>query len=100
MRAWCDSRVPEAVREQLRIVCEADALSLTIFEERPPWDGPGEWTRMPVARLRHVTPRGEWLLYCVAGSGDFRLYDRVPPAPSVVPLLAEIERDPTAVFWG
>ena len=100
VQAWCDSQVPAAAREQVRIVCEVDALALTILEERPPWDGVGEWTRMPVARLRYVARRGEWSLYCVMGDGDFRRYDLLPPAPSVTPLLEEVERDPTAIFWG
>lgn len=100
VQAWCDARVPESVRDQMRIVCESDTRTVTILEERPPWDGPGDWSRMPVARLRYVAGRGEWSLYCVTGKGDFRRYDWVPPAPSVTPLLKEIERDPTAIFWG
>ncbi|MCA1713313.1 MAG: DUF3024 domain-containing protein [Actinobacteria bacterium] len=100
VRTWCDSRVTAAVREQLRIVCEEESLSLTILEEHPPWDGRGGGTRSPVARLRYVARRGEWTLYCVAGSGDFRRYDLVAPARSVQPLLREIARDPTGIFWG
>lgn len=27
-------------------------------------------------------------------------YDRIGPSPYVDPLLAEIEADPTSIFWG
>jgi len=27
-------------------------------------------------------------------------YDRLAPSPHVEPLLAEIEADPTSIFWG
>jgi hypothetical protein len=30
----------------------------------------------------------------------FHEYDRVPAAARVEDLLAEIDRDPTAIFWG
>jgi hypothetical protein len=30
----------------------------------------------------------------------FHLYDLVSPTASVEELLAEVDRDPTAIFWG
>jgi hypothetical protein len=30
----------------------------------------------------------------------FHRYDQLPPSPSIGDLLTEIERDPTAIFWG
>jgi len=30
----------------------------------------------------------------------FHLYDPIEPSDSVEKLLAEIERDPTCIFWG
>ncbi|MCU1674705.1 MAG: hypothetical protein JWN77_2818 [Frankiales bacterium] len=100
VQAWCEGRVPAAMRDQVRVACDVDAPSLTIVEEHPPWDGAGGWTRSPVARLRYVARRSEWTLYCVGATGDFRRYDPVQPASSVGPLLSEIERDTTAIFWG
>jgi len=95
-RAWCAA----LAAADGRVACHVDERSLTIVEENPPWDGGGEWTRNPVARLRYTASRREWTLYCISGNGGFRRYDLLDPAPSVVPLLAEIERDPTAIFWG
>lgn len=95
----CDARVPEHVREQLRVVCAVDPLPVTLFETRPAWDAAGR-TRMPVARPRYVASSKERSLCCVTGHGDFRLYDPPPRAGSVTRLLGEIDRDPTCVLCG
>jgi hypothetical protein len=54
VRRWCEQRVPEHVRHQVRVECEVAARHLTIVECRPAWRadlGP-EWTSNPVAHLR------------------------------------------------
>ncbi|WP_446220485.1 DUF3024 domain-containing protein [Micromonospora sp. IBHARD004] len=65
VRRWCDQRVPERVRDQVRIECEEAARHVTVVECRAPWRadiGP-EWTRLPVARLRYTMSNGTWALY-------------------------------------
>jgi hypothetical protein len=71
-------------------------------ECRLPWrDGLGpEWTRLPVARLRYTRADRSWTLYWRDRHGRFHLYVRLAPSPRVQDLLAEIERDPTAIFRG
>ena len=68
----------------------------------PPWrlDYGPEWTRFPVARLRYAKARGEWSLYWRDRNLEFHEYDRVTPTPHVEDLIAAIENDPTAIFWG
>ena len=59
-----------------------------------------EWTRMPIARLRLLVGRGVWLLDWSDRNSRWHLYDDIEPSPHVEPLLAEIEKDPTSIFWG
>ena len=102
IQRYCDGRVPARLRDKIRIELEVRSRSVTILECRPPWTpaiGP-EWTRMPVARLRYLSGRGVWLLDWQDSSGRWNLYDEVQPSPHVEPLLAEIELDPTSIFWG
>lgn len=49
----CASRVPEQLREQIRVECGITPRHLRICECRPPWreDVGPEWTRFPIARL-------------------------------------------------
>jgi len=102
VRRWCAARVPEHLHDELRVEVDVAARHLTIVETRPPWseDGGSEWTRFPIARLRHTTSTGLWEIYWRDRNLTFHRYDRVEPSPQVAELLEEIERDPTAIFWG
>ena len=53
VRLWCEARVPDHIRERVRVECEVDARSMTIVERHPRRQGDpdGEWTRSVVARL-------------------------------------------------
>jgi hypothetical protein len=65
---WCSAQVPDEQQDRVRVV---GPRHLTILEESPPWDGVGEWSSMPVVRLRTAEP-----------------------------LLADVERDETGICWG
>jgi hypothetical protein len=81
---------------------DVDPRAVTIFECRPPWreDFGPHWTRFPVARLRYTKARKEWAIYWRDRNLRFHLYDLVEPNPHVTRLLAEIDADPTCIFWG
>ena len=75
---------------------------MTIVECRAPWreeDGP-EWTRFPIARLRYTKADRTWSLYWRDRNLRFHEYDRIGPSARIDELLTEIDRDPTAIFWG
>jgi hypothetical protein len=102
LRRWCDERVPEHARDQVRVDCDLAAGHVTVVERRAPWRpdlGP-EWTVRPVARLRYTKARGIWALYWRDRNGRFHPYDRIGPTAQVGELLAELDRDPTGIFWG
>ena len=102
VRRWCRGKVPERVRHQVRYECEVAPGHLTIVDRRPPWrpDAGPEWTRSPVARLRFTKTTGLWTLYYRDRDEKFHLYDRIPPGPDIQVLLAELDADPTSIFWG
>jgi Protein of unknown function (DUF3024) len=102
VQRWCRGRVLEQVRDQVRIEVDLAERSVTIVECRPPWRaGVGaEWTRFPIARLRYTRSTGLWSLYWRDRNLRFHEYDRVPATESVEDLLAEVDSDPTAIFWG
>jgi hypothetical protein len=59
-----------------------------------------DWTRFPIARLRYVKTRGVWSLYWRDRNVRFHTYDLVLPTANIEELLAEVDRDPAAIFWG
>jgi Protein of unknown function (DUF3024) len=67
-----------------------------------PWRadiGPG-WTHFPIARLRYSPTHAAWKLFWRDRNLRWHRYDRINAAAHVDPLLAEIDADPTAIFWG
>jgi hypothetical protein len=94
--------VPEQVRDQVRVEVDVAERHLTIVECRPLWreESGRDWTRFPIARLRYTKATRLWTLYWRDRNLRFHEYDLVPPAASVEDLLAQVDRDPTAIFWG
>jgi Protein of unknown function (DUF3024) len=102
VQRWCEMRVPAQARDEIRVECQVGPRQLTIVERRPPWRGnPGaEWTSSPVARLLYTKTNKTWALHWCDSHGRFHRYDRLQPSPHVADLLAEINADPTNIFWG
>lgn len=73
VRRWADQRVPEHVRDQIRLEVDVTDRTITILECRPPWrpDMGDDWTRLAVARLRYTKSRDEWSLYWRDRNSDF-----------------------------
>ncbi len=94
--------IPEDANDLVRYEIDVDARAITIVECRPPWseDLAPEWTRSPIVRLRYTEARREWQIYWLDRNFKFHVYDLVPPTPNIDKLLAEIEADPTNIFWG
>jgi hypothetical protein len=90
------------MRDRVRVEVDVAPRHLTIQECHAPWsaDAGPEWMRTPVARIRYTKSRGTWSLYWQDSNLRFREYDRLEPTPRIDDVLAEIDRDPTFLFWG
>ena len=102
VQAYCESRVPKDLREELGIECKRQGRSITIVERCPPWK-PGlsaEWSETKVAQLRYEDSAGTWSLHCSDSGDRWHVFDDVRPSSTVEPLLAVVEADPTGIFWG
>ena len=105
LQGWIDDQnhaLPEDVRDQLRYELDVTDRAATIAECRPFWNPElsSEWTRLPVARFRFWSTRRCWSLYWADRNGKWHPYDRVDQTPHIEELIAEVEEDPTAIFWG
>jgi len=100
IRRWCDGRVPEHLWDQVKVEADAATTHVTIVEVRPPWNGVGDPTRFPIARLRWNRAKGHWSLYWADRNSAFHEYDLANPTPRVQRLLDTIDRDDTCIFWG
>lgn len=102
VQRWCAERVPEHARHQVSVECDIAATHLTIIERRAPWreDYGPHWSSHPIARLRYTATTKSWTLYWRDRNLRFHRYDSIAASPHVEHLLAEIDRDPTGIFWG
>ena len=49
---YCENRVPEHVRDQIKIVYKIRGDKVTLFESRPFFRDPRKWTETPVVQFR------------------------------------------------
>lgn len=97
---WCRERVPEHLWDQVRVEAEIADRHVTIIETRPPWDGRGDWSRFPVARLRYTVKTGQWSIYWRDRNMKFHEYTRKRPTKNVQALLDYIGSHQDPIFWG
>lgn len=95
--AYCAARVPAQACDQVRVEHTIRGSTVTIFETRPPWDRVGgEWTRQPIAQLRHDGRR--WRLWWPDRRARWHPVDTAPSV-SPDPLLEVLDDPGRAPFW-
>jgi hypothetical protein len=99
--AFLGKRVPPRVADKIRLAYTFRGNSVTITEHRSPWmEGRTEWSTHSFAQLRYNAKTGTWSLYWADRNSRWHEYDRLPPVKDIDRILAEIDRDPTGIFWG
>ncbi len=101
LAAYCAERVPFRVRDQVRVTYGFRGNSATIFEERPYFrDRDADWTRHPVAQLRHQPDSDTWALYWRRASGRWHRFDPFKLTSDLDDVLAAVDANPYGIFWG
>ena len=100
--AFCDSRIPAFARDEIQLEFSVRGNTITIVERRPPWraDFGPDWSSQKIAQLRYDSDTALWSLYWRNRRFRWFLYPDVDPSRDVRPLLEEVDRDPTGIFWG
>jgi hypothetical protein len=101
IRRFCEGRVPDRFRDQVRVEAQVRGTSVTICERRSLGrdDAPTQWSRMRVAQLRFDPDSSLWTLHWPDRNSRWHPYADLDPG-AVHELLAEIDDDPTCIFWG
>lgn len=97
---WSRERVPQHLWPQVKVEADVEPRHVTIVEVRPPWDGVGDHTRFPIARLRYTATTGQWSIYWRDRNLKLHQYDRTRPAKNVQALLDYIADSGDPIFWG
>lgn len=101
VRRFCQTRIPEHARNQVRLEADVRGRSITLVECRPLWsDASAEWTRMKIAQLRYDESAPSWTLYCADRNERWHRYWDLDASETISALLDEIDEDPTGIFFG
>jgi hypothetical protein len=98
--ALCRRMSPPQLADELRIVYDVDGHSVSILEERPPWDGVGERTRRGIARFRYVRSHRLWTLYWMRQDLKWHLFASGMAAANLAELVAVVEENRYGAFFG
>jgi hypothetical protein len=95
-----ERRAPPHVRDHIRMSVETRGNGVTLFEHRPVWRMPDEWTNGKVAQFRYDSTSDRWTLYWSDRHGRWLRYEGKRPAADIATLIREVDADPAGAFWG
>jgi hypothetical protein len=96
----CKRRSPAHVSDQLRTVYVVKGHDVTVYEERPRWNNPQEWTRSGIAKFKYIRKQSVWTLYWMRQDLKWHLYTPLPESTTIGRLVAEVDKDPHGAFFG
>lgn len=98
--ALCSEKTPDHLKDQLRFEYEIENQNVIIYEVRPAWKNPSEFTRMPLAKLIYVRTENIWKLYWQRASGKWVLYQPKKSSKDLGILVGVIDKDSHGCFFG
>jgi hypothetical protein len=100
LKAFCDRRIPAQLRKEVRLGWKFRGNAVTLFESRPSFPDRATWVNIPIAQFRFDEQEKTWELYQADRNGRWHWYINVVATPDFDALLAEVDADPTGIFWG
>jgi len=100
IRRFCEHRTPPEFRNQMRLEATSRGNSVTVSDHRPFWDTSDEWVSMKIAQLRYQPETQEWTLYWADSNSRWHRYDDLESTRDLDAVIAEIDEDPTCIFFG
>ncbi len=97
---FCQRRNRPELRDQLSLEYRISGHDVVVFERRPRWDGRPGHTESPVAKLKYVRRHGEWRLFWMRADLKWHAYPPLARSTGLARLVAEIDKDPNACFFG
>lgn len=98
---YCERKVPLRVRAQVRLIHRWRGTKVVLIEVRPYWKDPSApWVESPVAQFQSHDDTDDWTLCWRDRNQRWHPYEPHPGARNITRLLAEVDQDPTGIFWG
>jgi hypothetical protein len=85
---------------KLRYGYQFEGPAVLLLERRPHFEPPPDWREAGVAKFRYVKSRDVWRPLCQHRDLRWHVCTPLPEATGPRRLVAEVQRDPTGIFWG
>jgi len=98
--ALCRRRSPAWLKDELQTTYEIRGHSVCVYETRPDWRDPNEWTMRGIAKFRYIRTRGEWKLYWMRRDLKWHAYDPYEMPRDLESLVRIVDKDRYGAFFG
>lgn len=85
---------------RLRYGYRFDGPAVLFFESLPDITHRTRWLDLDIAKFRYTKRTGQWSLYCMLRDLRWHAYEPLPTSDDLGELVAEMNRDPTGIFFG
>lgn len=96
----CSKRTPAHLKDRLRFEYEIEKQNVVIYEIRPVWNNPDEFTKSPMAKLTYINSQKIWKLYWKRANMKWVKYEPKESAKELRVLVKEIDNDVYGCFFG
>jgi len=93
-------RPPEDIRPELDFIYKIEDQSIVIYEVRPAWRIPGDFTERPIAKTTFVKVKNHWKVFWQRADLKWHSYKPKPIVKSIHAFIKLVENDEYACFWG
>jgi hypothetical protein len=100
LASYCAHRCPAKFKDKVRLGFRFRGNSVTLYEERPTFTRPSIWIDIVVAQFRYNPKSQLWTLYWANRNSRWFCYWDLDASKDFLDLLAEVEADPSGIFWG
>jgi len=99
LREFCERRVPPAVRRKVWLEFKRRANAYTLIECRAGIIDPLNISRVPIAKFCYDEVEDIWELRYIDRNDRWHMYFE-DVGETLEELIAEVDEDPTGIFWG
>ena len=97
---FCEERIPDHQRSQVKVFFEIKGYDVRIIESRPSIAYSHLWIDTPIAKLQYNPDTLGWQLYWIRASGKWQKYPGLNPTNNLKAVINTVTEDPYRVFWG
>ena len=95
--AYCDERVPIAVRDKVVLQYRIHGHDVLLFEKRPFFRQPERWIENPIAKFRYTKSTSLWTLLWPDRNSKWQDFEHIDAAEDFNALWASVHRVGTAI---